>query len=181
MPELASHLRRIWRAQLANAPSALLDLDEASLALPGREAVNRHWIRANVAPVGVGPEGPLYVYEDLVRAATEHGARAAEPLGPVRWLSTDEAAALLEISRSTLDAMISRAPADLPGAPMTTGSGRRRRRRRWNAATLDGWLKAFTQWEAEPRTRSRAQTSSVSRRTLAATPVDWAAAARSSK
>jgi len=42
MTGLSSYLRRIWRASLT--PEALLTLEEAAEALPGRTEVARAWL-----------------------------------------------------------------------------------------------------------------------------------------
>jgi hypothetical protein len=61
-----------------------------------------------------------------------------------RWLTSDEAAAHLGISRDTLDAIVSTAP-DLPGGPVDVGNGKKRTLR-WDATSLDAWFRAFGEW-----------------------------------
>ena len=85
---------------------------------------------------------------ELIAAALTagSGASAGRPVGK-RWLSTEEAAKYLGISRWTLDIMVARAPKNLPGTPEHIGSGRQRRHLRWNADKLDEWLGAYRGWE----------------------------------
>lgn len=64
------------------------------------------------------------------------------------WISTSEAAARLGISRTTLDAMVARAPSTLPGAPLAIGVGDKRRHLRWDETRLGEWVTAYGHWTA---------------------------------
>lgn len=67
---------------------------------------------------------------------------------PKRYIGTAEAAALLNIDRSTLDEMVDRAPRNLPGAPVQAGRGKERRHWRWDPARVPEWAAAYEQWKA---------------------------------
>lgn len=70
-----------------------------------------------------------------------------------RWIDTAAAAAELGMSRSTLDQMVARAPANLPGAPTILGTGTQRLRRRWDAHRLHSWFEAYGRWAASQTAR----------------------------
>jgi hypothetical protein len=95
------------------------------------------------------------------------------------WVSTREAAHALGLARCTLDAMVARAPEDLPGAPVLAGAGRRRRRWRWNRDMLREWLAAFTAWDRAAPSRPVNATVRRPRKKIAtAGPVNWAKAGK---
>jgi predicted DNA-binding transcriptional regulator AlpA len=78
----------------------------------------------------------------LVRAALPNPVPEAQE----RWINTAEAARRLGIDRSTLDAMVSKAPKTLPGAPTRVGQGRARQHFRWDGERLDEWAEAYRDW-----------------------------------
>ena len=73
--------------------------------------------------------------------------RLQEPSGEA-WISMAEAASRLGVARTTLDEMVARAPRTLPGSPLSIGSGRHRRHKRWEATMLESWLVAYRAWSA---------------------------------
>jgi hypothetical protein len=172
-----AYLKRIWRAALA--ADALLSLEEVVEALPVPIEVASDWVRS-IDPVGsLGPI-PLYRWGDVL-----DGIRAGEAVdeGP-GWIRTEEAAVRLSVGRATLDAMVARAPRDLPGAPVQVGHGAQRRHLRWDPSTLSAWMEAFRAWEARstvassvrPRRRRREPMSSDE-----GGPVDWTSVARKAR
>lgn len=74
--------------------------------------------------------------------------RLALPPEPKRYLSTVEAAALLNIDRTTLDDMVDRAPRTLPGAPLRVGQGKARTHLRWDPERVREWAAAYDQWRS---------------------------------
>ena len=60
-----------------------------------------------------------------------------------RWIGTEEVARRLSVSRTTLDAMLSRWPG-LPGGPNLAGVGGIRRHWRWDAERIEEWFAAYT-------------------------------------
>lgn len=64
------------------------------------------------------------------------------------FVSTEKAAQILKIDRSTLDEMVGKAPRELPGAPVHVGEGTERRHLRWEAARLPEWMAAYRAWKA---------------------------------
>ena len=167
---LTTHLRRMWRVALTT--ESLLSEDEAVEALPGRPEATRPWLRDQVAPAGAIGSDPVFRWGDVLTALK---SPAAEPA----LASCDEVAQRLGVSRRTLDAMVARAPATLPGAPVAVGSGGRRKHLRWRLAHVEAWLQAYQAWESEqvrscqpsaPRRRSARRSSDA--------PVDWSAVGR---
>lgn len=178
MSQLASHLRRMWRAALT--AESLLSADEACEAMPCPGPATRDWLVAHVQPFGELVGVPVYRWGHVVAAIA--GARGAEPV--TTWLSTGEAAVRLGIARSTLDEMVSRAPKDLPGAPVHVGSGKTRAHLRWDAGRLQEWLAAYRSWEARSARKGAVAPTHAPARTMRRAkadddgPVDWGAVAR---
>jgi hypothetical protein len=102
----------------------------------------------------------------------------------VEWLTLTEAARRLGLPRTTLKAMVDKAPGDLPGAPMPVGEGKRRCHVRWDARTVDAWLAAYRDWDgkrAAPLGKGRRRGPRKKRARGAGAddgPVDWGAAVR---
>jgi hypothetical protein len=133
--------------------AAVLSVERAAqwLDLPLDAATT--WLRQHhlVHLIKSGPKGSSVVYErvivhDVLEALRSRPAEA--------WVSTTEAAAILNIDRTTIDAMIDRAPKDLPGAPTQVGSGKLRNHYRWNPALLHEWARAYRDWK-HARSRRR--------------------------
>lgn len=97
-----------------------------------------------------------------------------------RLLSTTEAAREIGVGRSTLDGMVRRAPADLPGAPVHLGDGRQRRHLGWEGARLHQWVQAFRAWEAagSPGRRVRGLRPHRTAKREEGEVADWATLAR---
>ncbi len=179
MSALDQHQRRMWRAALTS--DTLLDLDELAEALPGRPEDTRPWALRHVPSVGTIAGVMVYRWGDAV-ASVEVAPGSAVRIDPAAWFTTAQAAQHLGVARSTLDAMVSRAPPDLPGAPVLVGTGRRRRRWKWSAETLDEWHAAYSAWDAnrpaKPSTRTLSRHAPPTG-SLGETPVDWHVAGRS--
>lgn len=175
---LHKYLRRMWRAQLS--ADALLTLSEAAEAMPGSPRLAREWLPEHVAPAAEILGQPLYRWGDVQDALR---AGCAVPGDPA-WLSTGEAAARLGVSRSTLDAMVARAPRDLPGAPVRVGEGGRRQHLRWDAGRIAEWAAAYRAWDARENGPSASRRRSAPSRPRAAVEegaVDWVAVARAAR
>ncbi len=65
-----------------------------------------------------------------------------------RWLTTVQAARVLNVSRANLDRMRDRAPRTLPGSPVQGGGGKERKHWKWDRERLDVWSAAYTEWLA---------------------------------
>lgn len=168
---LSSYMRRIWRATLAQAPDALVSLDEAADGLPGDPAANASWIAARVDSIAEIAGTRVYRWRDVVAALDADRS--------VQWLTSDEVAVRFDVSRMTLDAMVGHAPRDLPGAPVQVGRGKKRAHLRWDAARIDDWLKAFRAVQASPTTASTPRRARRSTSEPAVEAVDWAIVTRS--
>lgn len=152
--ELARHLRRMWRAALQ--PGSLLSADEAAEALPCTGLDAQAWLLSHVAPVGTLAGAAVFRWGDVLSAVEAEGRDSAGRMvqSGTRWFTTAQAAAQLGVPRSTLDDMVARAPADLPGAPIHVGDGRHRHHFRWDPERIPEWWAAFQQWEATHRART---------------------------
>ena len=100
------------------------------------------WLLARVEPGGEVAGTAVFRWGDVVAAMRRGGGEARADGGetpapapadgdPAR-IDTATAARRLGIHRSTLDAMVSRAPPALPGAPVQVGEGTVRRHLRWD-------------------------------------------------
>lgn len=144
MPGLTSFQRRLWRASLS--ADSLLTRHEVCLALPGRPLDNRAWVDT-LPPFGLVGDRPVYRWCDIIISLK---TKTSDPA----WISTDEAATLLGVSRSTLDAMVAQAPRTLPGSPVRVGDGGERRHLRWDPTALTTWMNAYRDWRATRGRRS---------------------------
>lgn len=155
-----------------------LSAEEVAEALPGRPTDLAGWLLDHVQPDGEVAGVTMYRWGDVLAAGS-----GGERLG-IEWISTGEAARRLGIPRATLSDMHSRAPADLPGAPLAAGRGKDRRHLRWDAARIRNWLDAYLAWEGQRDQRrpdrGGARRARRERRPngLDQGPVDWDAAAR---
>jgi hypothetical protein len=175
--------QRLWRTALT--PASLLSTEEVIEALPLPEQIARSWLRENVPPTATIEGTDVWFWGDVVERLHGEGQhqKGAVPSNETesgsRWLSTSDAAGLLGIPRSTLDAMLRRAPSGLPGAPILAGSGNERRHWRWDSAVVEDWLRAFREWEADKASKrprpSRKRTRLAKRKEpQGSKPVDWA-------
>jgi len=73
-----------------------------------------------------------------------------------RWVDTATAARILGVGRTTIDAMVSDAPKDLPGGPVHVGRGGVRRHLRWDLSRIGDWVDAYRAWEASGKRRRAA-------------------------
>lgn len=80
------------------------------------------------------------------------------------WIGPAEAAQRMGISRTTLDAMLARAPSDLPGSPVLVGVGTARRHLRWDEARIEEWLVAYRAWASGTPAQQAAPASPARRR-----------------
>lgn len=82
---------------------------------------------------------------------------AAQPdptAAPRRWGSVEEAAAVLGVSRDTIDRMRREQRREgwtLPGDPVQIGTGRQRRRERWDLDRVGEWAAALREKRAETK------------------------------
>lgn len=79
-----------------------------------------------------------------------------------RWGTVSEAAAVLGVSRDTIDRMRCeqrRQGWTLPGDPVQVGTGQQRRRERWDLARVPEWAVAFREMKAQARARPAARRS----------------------
>ena len=84
---------------------------------------------------------------------TGHSMLAEGSEGP-RWGSTSEAARLADISRDSLDRkrkVAEKAGVELPGTPVTRGSGTERRHLRWDLDRVHEYLAAWDAWHLKER------------------------------
>ncbi len=165
---MSSAVRLTVRAQLT--PQTLLSLEELLEVLPVPPEEARAWVGSSLSPVGAVAGEALYLWGDVVGAMTE------KPVGQEEWLTTDQAAVRLGVSRRTLDRMVAAAPPNLPGGPISGGSGRKRKKLLWEPDRLNEWLGAFREWEAGNKPRRRGRQRPVRPRPEPASePVDWGA------
>jgi predicted DNA-binding transcriptional regulator AlpA len=169
--------RRLWRAALT--PSALLTADEVVEAIPAPAEGTRTWLLDQVPALTTVAGVALWSWGSVLERMHHTSEQAsASTSGPgSRWLTTAEVANQLGIPRSTLDAMVRRAPRDLPGAPTKTGTGRKRQHLRWDASSLTEWLQSYQRWDVDRVKRSSRKPAKKKRPASqpAATTVDWSA------
>lgn len=125
---------------------------------------------------GVENYQPVRDLESFVRQCGWHAEPApADTAPPEPWLNSQQAADLLGIPVKRLRRLAAEAPADLPGAPESVGTGTQRRHLRWPRATLSEWYAALRARQSAPapapppRRRSRRKAGPPP----AAEPVDW--------
>lgn len=153
-PSESYYLRLLWRTSLNE--SSLLTREEVLEALPWQEREAEAWLAQQFTPLTQLGACPLYrwgaVLEKLHERSwpgsppTSAASGTPSPANSRTWLTTEEVARRLEISRTTLDELVGQAPRTLPGAPISLGSGRRRHHWRWQEENVNAWLTAFLEW-----------------------------------
>ena len=169
---LPRHLALVWRAQLRE--ESLLSLDEAAEAMPGDPRLALGWIPANVKVAGEWAGQPVYRWGDVAAAIASGG----------QWLTQAEAAKVAGVSRSSLDAMLAKAPKNLPGAPMHVGEGQQREHKAWEASRVREWVAAYRAWEAGEKPVAKIARRRPASKAAAAEeekPVDWVKVARAAR
>jgi hypothetical protein len=164
--------------------AALLTIDEAAMLLPVPSAQGRAWIEGNVRRTIIAGVASVR-WADVLLAVESAGqpdrrVAPAEPVadpGASRWLSTEDAAGLLGVSRATIDRAISRLPANRRPAKLPSrGKGARVRFGWVSEEALRAWWEGVTADPTPPRKvppkRKAAQSQEV---------VDWSAAAREAR
>ena len=103
---------------------------------------------------------------DERRAAGEPSEDRADNVP--RWGSVSDAAAVLGVSRDTIDRMRHeqrREGWSLPGDPVQVGTGQQRRRERWDLDRVAEWAAAFREMKAQARVRPAVRRSTRRRST----------------
>lgn len=131
---------------------ALFSVDEAALLLPVPRELGRAWIATHVKQTRIAGVASVR-WADVLRAvdegvasnAADTSAHVSVDVSPSRWLSTQEAAELLGVSRATLDRAIARLPASRrPSQLPSRGSGARVRYGWVGEDALRAWWKGVT-------------------------------------
>jgi hypothetical protein len=164
--------------------AALLTIDEAAMLLPVPPAQGRAWIEGNVRRTTIAGVASVR-WSDVLLAlekADPHDRRVApaEPeadSGASRWLSTEDAAGLLGVSRATIDRAISGLPANRRPAQLPSrGKGARVRFGWVGEEALRAWWEGVT---ADPTPRKKVAPKRKAAQSQEV--VDWSAAARDAR
>ncbi|MES2645077.1 MAG: hypothetical protein V4850_36660 [Myxococcota bacterium] len=162
---------------------ALFTLDEAALLLPVAPELGRKWLEGNVRQTLIA--GVVSVrWADVLRAVEAGGAedgsrKGASEVSVVdassQWLSTQDAAAVLGVSRVTIDRAIARLPANRRPAQLPTrGKGARVRYGWAGEDVLRAWWKGITtEQKAAPRAATKRKVAPSTEGV-----VDWSVVAR---
>lgn len=164
--------------------AALLTVDEAAMLLPVPPAQGRSWIEENVRRTVIAGVASVR-WSDVLLAVEQAGggtrtvpaaSAPAEPAGP-RWLSTQDAAELLGVSRATIDRAIARLPASRRPAQLPSrGKGTRVRFGWLGEEALRAWWEGITAEPGPPRKAPPKRKVATSQEV-----VDWTAAARQAR
>ena len=161
---------------------ALFSIDEAALLLPVPPELGRAWIEANVKQTRIAGVVSLR-WADVLRAVeaagtTDTSVDVSVDVLPSRWLSTQEAADLLGVSRATIDRAIARLAANRRPAQLPSrGKGSRVRYGWVGADALRAWWQGVTAEQgpvarATPKRKAKTSQEGV---------VDWSAVTRETR
>jgi len=159
------------RLALANRSGAIVLLVDATLDVHALNLARQTFVQQ-----GVEDYQPVRDLESFVRRCGWCSEPdPADTVAPEPWLNSQQAAELLGIPVKRLRRLAADAPAGLPGAPESAGTGTQRRHLRWPRATLSEWYAALRTWHSDaapapaPRRRRRGNRSAAT----SAGPVDW--------
>ena len=147
----------------------LLSFAEVVSVLPIDPTVAGTWLRDSVRPDGHFLGEPMYTWASIASSLTENlcGTRK------VGYISTEQAAEAMGVSRRTLDRMLTKAPPLLAGAPVRTGRGSSRTHLRWKRDEVSEWLSAYHQWDTGKRSHKTKGARKKRSQRLDTSTVDW--------